>query len=484
MWPIRGVIGGGGPCKFVFADEEDQRVGSAVDSIVGSGTIISGGQVDRSVVFNNVRVNSFSRVTESILFPGVSVGRNARLRRCIIDKGVRVPPGAVIGEDPDRRSRALHRERGRRRGGDATGRRSARRVRRRLTARRTRAAARRKELRLLFASWELAPLAQTGGLGDMASGLARALAARGHAVTCVLPAHRDVLQHPACPALTDAGAARIAVPGGDLAGRWLAGELDGLQLQLLDLPVLYDRPHLYGGADVAEALRYIALSRAVAEFAATTRPQVLIAHDWHAALALCALRIRHDFGAARGVGAVQVVHNNAFLGRFPAEAFPATGLPDSLFHPDALEFWGDISVLKAGLAFADRIVAVSPTYAKELQTPAFGEGLEGLYAFRAHRLLGIANGIDTTRHDPAIDGALPARLRRRVPEAEGKLSRSAARGDRTGRAPAGSPARGGGSARRPEGLGRPRRRAAEAGRRRRIARAARRRRSRARCAAA
>jgi glucose-1-phosphate adenylyltransferase len=99
MWPIRGVIGGGGPCKFVFADEEDQRVGSAVDSIVGSGTIISGGQVDRSVVFNNVRVNSFSRVTESILFPGVSVGRNARLRRCIIDKGVRVPAGAVIGEN-------------------------------------------------------------------------------------------------------------------------------------------------------------------------------------------------------------------------------------------------------------------------------------------------------------------------------------------------------------------------------------------------
>ena len=100
MWPIRGVIGGGGPCKFVFADQEDHRVGSAVDSIVGSGTIISGGQVDRSVVFNNVRVNSFSRVSDSILFPGVSVGRNALLRRCIIDKGVRVPAGEVIGEDP------------------------------------------------------------------------------------------------------------------------------------------------------------------------------------------------------------------------------------------------------------------------------------------------------------------------------------------------------------------------------------------------
>jgi glucose-1-phosphate adenylyltransferase len=85
----------------VFADQHDHRVGSAVDSIVGSGTIISGGQVDRSVIFNNVRVNSFSRVSDSILFPGVNVGRNARLSRCIIDKGVRIPAGEVIGEDPE-----------------------------------------------------------------------------------------------------------------------------------------------------------------------------------------------------------------------------------------------------------------------------------------------------------------------------------------------------------------------------------------------
>lgn len=283
---------------------------------------------------------------------------------------------------------------------------------------------RRNELQLAFASWELAPLAQTGGLGDMASGLARALAARGHAVTCILPAHRDVLQHPRCPALAVAGSVRIGLPGGELAGRWLAGELDGVQLQLLDLPALYDRPQLYGGADEAEALRYIALSRAVAEFAATAHPQVLIAHDWHAALALCALRVRHDFGAARGVGAVQVVHNSAFLGRFPAQAFAATGLPDSLFHPDAIEFWGDISVLKAGLVFADRIVAVSPTYAQELQTPAFGEGLEGLYGSRAHRLLGIANGIDTTLHDPATDASLPARYSAEYPKPKGRCRKA------------------------------------------------------------
>ena len=288
-----------------------------------------------------------------------------------------------------------------------------------MTARSTRPAARRKELRIAFVSWELAPLAQTGGLGDMASGLARALVLRGHEVTSILPAHRDVLRHPACPALTTAGPVRIALPGGGISGRWLTGELDGIQLRLLDLPALYDRAELYGPADAAEALRYIALSRAAAEFAATALPQLLVAHDWHAALALCALRSCHDFGAARGVGAVQVVHNNAFLGRFPAAAFAATGLPGELFHPDALEFWGDVALLKGGLAFADRIVAVSPQYAQELQTPAFGEGIDGLYRFRARRVLGIANGIDTQRHDPMTDASLAARYGPEYPKPKG-----------------------------------------------------------------
>jgi starch synthase len=272
-----------------------------------------------------------------------------------------------------------------------------------------------RSLRLHLASWELAPFAQTGGLGEVASGLARALVARGHDVTCVLPAHRDVLRHPAIPALAPAG--DVAVAG--FAGRWLAGEHDGVKLHLLDIPALYDRPQLYGAADATEALRYIAFARAAAQIAAALRPQLLVAHDWHAALAIGALRTCHDFGAARAVGAVQVVHNNAFLGRFPAAAFAATGLPAELFHPDALEFWGDLALLKGGVVFADRIVAVSPNYAAELQTPAFGEGLDGLYAFRAHRLLGIANGIDAQRHDPASDAALPARFSAEYPKPKG-----------------------------------------------------------------
>jgi glucose-1-phosphate adenylyltransferase len=100
LWPVRGVQPGAGPCKFVFADEARNRVGAAVDSIVGAGTIVSGGYLERTVAFNSVRVNSYSHVCESVLFPQVDVGRGARLYRCIVDKGVRIPPGEVIGEDP------------------------------------------------------------------------------------------------------------------------------------------------------------------------------------------------------------------------------------------------------------------------------------------------------------------------------------------------------------------------------------------------
>ncbi|HEX5065832.1 MAG TPA: glucose-1-phosphate adenylyltransferase [Myxococcota bacterium] len=102
LWPIRGAQPGVGPCKFVFADDDDGRMGLALDSIVGAGTIVSGGQLERSVCSHQVRVHSYAEVEECVLFPRVEVGRGARLRRCIVDKGVRVPAGEEIGFDPER----------------------------------------------------------------------------------------------------------------------------------------------------------------------------------------------------------------------------------------------------------------------------------------------------------------------------------------------------------------------------------------------
>lgn len=269
-------------------------------------------------------------------------------------------------------------------------------------------------MRILFASAELAPYAQTGGLGDAVSGLARALHERGHELICALPAYRDLLARVDLPRLATAGPVFLPNPGSGWRGRWLGGRApSGPALRLLDLPELYDRPGLYtppGTPGEVEARRFIALGRAVAALAAELRPDVVVAHDWHAALSLCALRMSPAGGPGASAATVQVVHNGAFTGRFPATAMYWTGLPAELFGIDGLEFYGDLCLLKGGLLWADRIVAVSSRYARELLTPDLGGGLDGVYRAREGRLVGIANGIDTDHFDPARDPALPARF--------------------------------------------------------------------------
>jgi len=213
-------------------------------------------------------------------------------------------------------------------------------------------------LRVVFATAEFAPLVQTGGLGDAVAGLARALAHRGHEVRCLLPGHAGVLSRSDLPALREVAPVRLWLPGGEVRGRWLAGALGAVELEILDLPALFGAQAPYGGPD--EALRFIAFARATGLRCAELAPDVLVAHDWHAALSICVLRTLFDTGRRRAVGTVQVVHNGAHAGRFPAGAMAATGLPQELFAPDGLEFHGDLCLLKGGLGWADRIVAVSP----------------------------------------------------------------------------------------------------------------------------
>jgi len=279
-------------------------------------------------------------------------------------------------------------------------------------------------MRLLFAAAELAPLAQTGGLGEAVSGLARALAERGHEIRCALPAYRSALAHPECPALEDGPEVALWTPNGVERGRWRTGALGpGRELLVLDIPALFDRAGIYGEGGFGywdEGWRYAAFARATAELCDREPPDVLVAHDWHAALALALLRTRYADGPAKATGLVQVVHNNRFQGRYPRELLPWTGLPGELFHPGGVEFYGDVSLLKAGLLWADRIVAVSPTYAHGLMTPEGGDGLDGVYRSRADRLTGLANGIDVERFDPATDVALPARYDAARPQGKGR----------------------------------------------------------------
>ncbi|WP_294390271.1 glycogen synthase GlgA [uncultured Sphingomonas sp.] len=265
-------------------------------------------------------------------------------------------------------------------------------------------------LRLLSVASELYPLIKTGGLADVAGALPAALARQDVAVVTMVPGY---------PAVMDAldGAETVhrydALMGGPAELR--RGRAAGLDLLVLDAPHLFARPgNPYLGPDGRDwpdnPLRFAAFSRAAADVAAGLlddyQPDAVQAHDWQAGLTAAYL---HYDRPARRPGVVTTIHNLAFQGVFPAYLLGAIGLPAEAFALEGLEYFGQISFLKGGLIFADRITTVSPTYASEITLPDAGMGLDGLLAGRADTLSGILNGIDTEVWDPARDDLLAER---------------------------------------------------------------------------
>jgi len=184
----------------------------------------------------------------------------------------------------------------------------------------------------------------------------------------------------------------------------------GIPLWLVEQPRFFDREGLYGeaGRDYPDNLaRFTFFCRAVAAWLgrAAWAPDVIHCNDWQTALLPVLLRVE---GASRAA-TVLTIHNLAYQGRFPAEQFPLTGLPPSVFTVRGLEFWGEVNLLKGGLYFADVLNTVSETYAREIQTPEFGAGLDGVLRDRREDLYGILNGVDYRAWDPAVDPLLPAR---------------------------------------------------------------------------
>jgi starch synthase len=194
--------------------------------------------------------------------------------------------------------------------------------------------------------------------------------------------------------------------------RILAGAAAGLDLFAIDAPHLYERPgNPYLDPDGLDwpdnARRFAALSRVAADIGLgaidTFRPQVVHVHDWQAALAAAYL----NYADRARPGVVITIHNMAFQGHFPMSIFGELGLPPQALTIDGVEYYGGVGYLKAGLRLADRITTVSPTYAREILTPEFGMGLDGLLRTRAAVVQGIVNGIDDTVWNPATDAALP-----------------------------------------------------------------------------
>ncbi len=258
-------------------------------------------------------------------------------------------------------------------------------------------------MNVLMVASECAPFVKTGGLADVVGALPAALARVDVDAQVVLPAYPPLF--PLLPEGTEV--ARFDdLPGGP--GRIVKVTAQGMTLLLLDAPQLFDRP---GGLYVDESgtdwpdnhLRFGALSMAGARIAMGEvdgyQPDVLHAHDWQAALAPVYLRM-----AGRDTPrSIITIHNIAFQGRFGPQVLDRLHLKTDWFHPEGLEFHGDLSFLKGGLIFSDRITTVSPTYAREILTPEFGMGLEGVLQARAPVLSGVLNGIDTDAWNPAED---------------------------------------------------------------------------------
>jgi len=265
-------------------------------------------------------------------------------------------------------------------------------------------------MRVLFATAEAYPLAKTGGLADVSRALPVALRRLGLDVRLLMPGYprayvrvenpRIVAKIPPVLGVTDATLVEGTFPETDLP------------VYLIDSPSLFRRNGgLYqddSGKDWPDnALRFAFLARVGTEIsmgrlATGWKPDLVHANDWHAGLLPLYLALEKDLRPST----VFTTHNMAFQGNFPAHWLETLGLPAACYQAGGVEFYNQISFLKAGLRYADRVTTVSPTYAREILTPEFGFGMEGILRQRGEDFVGILNGIDGALWNPATDSML------------------------------------------------------------------------------
>jgi starch synthase len=261
---------------------------------------------------------------------------------------------------------------------------------------------------VLIIGSEAAPFAKTGGLADVLGAFPLALARLGWSVTVALPRYRGIT----AGRLAERFSVSVGGYTGDV-GFYESPLAADVQALLIDCSDLFDRDGLYGvdGIDYPDnALRFALLVRATLEFAGRRdrAPSVVHAHDWQAGLAPVYLRTLYaSHPVIGGTPTVFTIHNLAYQGLFDAAWLPRLDLPWDLFTIDSLEFWGRISLLKGGINAADLITTVSPQYAREVQTPEFGFGFDGILRRRASDFVGILNGINTDEWGPSRDRFVP-----------------------------------------------------------------------------
>jgi len=265
-------------------------------------------------------------------------------------------------------------------------------------------------MRILFVASEGLPFSKTGGLADVVEALPKALLTQGHEVAVVLPRYRGTeVSAVVIPSLTiPMGGARLRFPA--IADGAVIG---GVRYFFVDDPAYFDREGLYGsgGKDYPDnAERYAEFCRAAVEVAKHIWPaDVFHCHDWQTALVPVLLRTSYsDDPTVKNIPVVFTIHNMGYQGQFARDVLDRVGLPQTVFHPEGLEFYGSVNLLKAGLVYSDYLTTVSRKYAQEIQTKEFGHGLDGVAQKRSDRLVGILNGVDYGAWNPAKDELIAA----------------------------------------------------------------------------
>ncbi len=268
-------------------------------------------------------------------------------------------------------------------------------------------------MRVLHVGAEIFPLVKTGGLADVLGALPQALIGQGADVRLLLPglpAIADAVLHQKIVAEIGPsfGAARITLRLGQMP-------YSHVPAYVIDAPFLYRRPGSpYQASDGSEwpdnaqrfaLLGWVGAHLASGELDPTWQPELLHAHDWHAAMA-CAYLAAHP---PASTATVFTVHNLAYQGLFPSGDFPLLGLSSRFMASTGLEYHQQVSFMKAGLKFAQRVTTVSPTYAREIGTHEFGFGLDGVIRGRGADVSGVLNGVDGAVWDPSTDAGIAAR---------------------------------------------------------------------------
>ncbi|MGH9606235.1 MAG: glycogen synthase GlgA [Terracidiphilus sp.] len=279
-------------------------------------------------------------------------------------------------------------------------------------------------MQIVFAASECAPYAKSGGLAEAVGTLAPELAKLGHEVSVYLPLYasaRRFLEGEQREGEQREGEPKYAVRSitipfpfyNRFAGIVDGGFREGVRHYFVECPELFDRPELYGprGGEYGDnAERFGLFCRAVVEAAKQLGvPQIFHVHDWQASLIPVYLRTTYASDPVlSGAGTVLTIHNAGYQGWFPPQTTEQLLFPWDIFTMDRLEHYDRFDFLKGGIVYSDMLTAVSPTYAREIQTSEFGNGLDVVLSRRAADLRGILNGVDYTNWNPATDRHLAA----------------------------------------------------------------------------